>query len=291
MVLDLEPDLLRKLERVSLAGRWQVAGSAPGPRRSVHHGSSPEFADFRNYVEGDDLRRVDWNAYARLDQLFVRLHAGEEMGHLSLLLDRSRSMHTGQPPKAATAARVAAALAYVALRSHDAVAVAGWSSRIDRRVPSQSGVRSLRRLWSSIDDVLSHPGGPTDFAALGSFRPPGSGAVVLISDFLSDSDVRAGLESLAAGGDRVAAVQILSPEELHPNFDGDWQLVDVESDAAVDVTVAQRSIRRYLANLAEHTEELQALCRRLGISFLRLSSDAPLEAELLPALLSAGVVQ
>ncbi len=288
---DLEPDLLRKLERVTLSGRWQVAGSAPGPRRSVHHGSSPEFADFRNYVEGDDLRRVDWNAYARLDQLFLRLHAGEEMGNLSLLLDRSRSMHAGRPLKSHTAARIAAALVYVGLRSHDRVTLAGWSGHIDRVVPPQAGIRSLRLLWDCIEQILSRPGGPTDFAALGAFRAPGPGTVIVVSDFLSETDMRRGLQALAARGDRVAAIQVLAPDELDPDFSGDWQLIDVENDNTLDVTVASRSIRRYRANLTAHTEELQSICRRAGISFLRFSSDAALDLELLPALLTAGVVQ
>lgn len=290
-MLELEPSLLRKLERVKLAGRWQVAASAPGPRRSTHHGSSPEFADFRSYVEGDDLRRVDWNAYARLDQLFIRLHAGEEMGTLTLLLDHSPSMHTSEPHKSLAAARVAAALTYIALRSHDQVALVGWSGRIDRQVAPQAGVRSLRRLWDSVEDIVLQPGSPTDFAALRGFRPPGPGTVVVISDFLTDSDIGSGLESLALYGDRVAAIQILAPEELRPDFAGDWQLIDIESDSAVDVTVAQRSIHRYLANLAEHTEALQTICRRLGASFVRLSSTDSLEEVLVPALLSTGVVR
>lgn len=288
---DLDPDLLRKLERVTLTGRWQVSGTAPGPRRSAHHGSSPEFADFRNYVEGDDLRRVDWNAYARLDQLFLRLHAGEEMGNLSLLLDRSRSMHAGRPLKSHTAARIAAALVYVALRSHDRVTLAGWSRGVDRVIPPQSGIRSLGLLWDCIEQILSRPGGPTDFAALASFRPSGPGTVIVMSDFLSDTDVKRGLQSLAARGDRIAAIQVLSPDELNPDFSGDWQLIDVESDSGVDVTVASRSIRRYMANLNAHTEELKAICKRAGIAFLRFSSDASLDTDLLPALLASGVVQ
>lgn len=290
-MLTLEKDLLAKLDRVTLTGRGQVAGSAPGPRRSAHHGSSPEFADFRSYVEGDDLRRVDWNAYGRLDQLFIRLHAGEEMGTLSLLLDRSGSMHMGQPRKSQTVATIAAALVYVGLKSHDRVAVAGWTDRIDRLVPPQAGLRSLQLLWDRIEEILSPPGGRTNFAALASFRPPGQGTVVVMSDFLSESSVQRGLEALAARGDRIVAIQVLAPEELHPAFSGDWQLVDVESDGAVDVTVAPRSVRRYLANLAAHTAELQRICRHTGIAFVRFSSDAPLGSELLPALLGAGVIQ
>jgi uncharacterized protein (DUF58 family) len=290
-VLELEPDLLRKLDRVTLTGRWQVDGSAPGPRRSVHHGSSPEFADFRNYVEGDDLRRVDWNAYARLDQLFVRLHTGEEMGTLTLLLDRSPSMQTSEPHKSLAAARVAAALSYIGLRSHDRVALVGWSGRIDRQIPPQAGVRSLRRLWDCIEDIMARPGSPTDFSAMRSYRAPGPGTVVVISDFLTETDVHEGLQSLALYGDRVAIIQILGPEELHPDFAGDWQLIDVESDASVDVTVAQRSVHRYLANLAEHTEGLRETCRRLGVAFVRLSSADSLQEVLIPSLLSAGVVR
>jgi hypothetical protein len=124
-----------------------------------------------------------------------------------------------------------------------------------------------------------------------SYRAPGPGTVVVISDFLTETDVHEGLQSLALYGDRVAIIQILGPEELHPDFAGDWQLIDVESDASVDVTVAQRSVHRYLANLAEHTEGLRETCRRLGVAFVRLSSADSLQEVLIPSLLSAGVVR
>lgn len=289
-MLSLEPDLLRKLERVTLNGRWQIAGQAPGATRSSRHGSSPEFADFRTYVEGDDLRRVDWNAYARLGQLFLRLHAGEEISTLTLLLDRSRSMHTGGPPKSYAAARIAAALAYIALRGHDRVVVAGWTEEVDWTTAPLSGVRSLRTIWESIEYIMQSPGKGTDFDALRRYQPAGSGSVVVVSDFLSDTDITRSLRSLAARGDRVTALQVLAPDELEPDFRGDWQLVDVESERALDVTVGPRSLQRYQSTLRQHTEGLKDACRRLGVAYVRLSSNASLSDELVPALLAGRVV-
>jgi uncharacterized protein (DUF58 family) len=287
-MVQLSQDLLRKLDRVSLVDPGQTSARNAGARRSAHHGSSPEFADFRSYTEGDDLRRVDWNAFARLDQLFLRLHAGEDTGTVTILLDRSRSMQFGNPTKARVAASIAGALAYVALHGSDRVSVAGWSGGIDRVLPPQSGMRSLSRTWGFIDDVMDSPAGHTDFGALKSIGAA-SGPVVVISDFLTDTDIRSGLLGLGLNH-HVSVIQILTESELEPDFRGDWQLVDVESQRSVEVTVAPRAIKRYQDNLRTFTDDLQVLCRRYGMSYLLLSTGIPLEENLVRKLLQAGIV-
>ena len=117
------PDFLHKLEALELATRGSLAGPGIGPRRSPKVGTSVEFSDFRNYAPGDDYRRIDWNAYARLERLFLRLYRAEENLTVSLLLDNSRSMAWGEPSKFDLACRVAGALAYLALLRYDRVGV------------------------------------------------------------------------------------------------------------------------------------------------------------------------
>src|SRR5438270_13401144 len=126
---------LRKLDRLALVNRQTLAGPSAGPRRSFRHGTSPEFSDFRDYSPGDDFRRIDWNAYARLDRLFLRLYRAEQMTTVTLFLDHSPSMNFGEPSKSLTTARLAATLSFVALQNYDRVAVVGWGDKVDRRVP------------------------------------------------------------------------------------------------------------------------------------------------------------
>lgn len=298
MTRDAEPffgfdsQFLRKLEQVALTSRRPIPGPFSGPRRSPRYGSSPEFADFRDYTPGDDLRRVDWNAYARLDRLFLRLYTAEEMATLTLLLDTSRSMDFGDPRKSLTTARLAAIFSYIALHGNDRVAVAGWSSRVHQYLPPQVGTQAVSRVWRFIHQLQSTSSGSTDFAVLrseGPFRRR-AGLAVVLSDFLSDTDWRGGLLALRSAGQEVTALQILSRDELEPGLRGDWQLRDVESGATVEITSSQRLLRRYAEQLQAHLESIRDFCRRHDMVHIVIPSDDSLEHNVLRHLQRAGVL-
>lgn len=283
---------LHRLERMAVLSRRRLASPSSGLHRSPRHGSSVEFADYRDYTVGDDFRRVDWKAYARLDRLFLRLYSAEDSSTVTLLLDRSSSMSFGAPPKALTAARLAAVFSLVALHTYDRVAVAGWAEGIDRYLPPQSGTGAVGRVWRFIADLMSSPAARTDLGALRTYarlskRP---GLAIVISDLLTDSDWRSGLRALQASGQEVHLIQVLSPDELRPELHGDWRLRDAESDLAVEVSVSQRLLRRYEDELTAHTEEIQGFCRHAGITYLQLGSDASLPDTVLTTLRRAGVI-
>jgi uncharacterized protein (DUF58 family) len=283
---------LQKLERLSLLSRRPVVGPSAGPRRSTVRGSSVEFADFRDYRPGDDIRRVDWNAYARLDRLFLRLYMAEQMTTVTLFLDHSPSMRFGEPSKALTAARLAAIFSYVALSNDDHLAVVGWGDKIDHQLPRRSGKRSIPQVWRSIAEVMATPATATDFGALRDYglyrRRPGLG--IVLSDFLSDSDWRAGLRALRGSGLEVSAVQVLAPDELEPQLRGDWALRDVETGSEAEVTISPRVLRRYKGELAAHTAALREFTRRQGISFVQIVSDVSIGDQMLRHLRAVGVV-
>jgi uncharacterized protein (DUF58 family) len=287
---------LHRLERLAIVNRQPLQGPTAGPRRSPRHGASVEFADYRTYVPGDDFRRVDWNAFARLDRLFLRLYRAEEITVVTILLDHSGSMRFGEPTKALTAGRLAALLSYVALHNYDTVAVAGWGEKIDRFVPAQSGKTAVPRVWRAISDLMQGASGTTvpttDFASLrrfGSYRR-GPGIAIVLSDFLTDSDWRGGLRSLRAAGQEVTAIQILAPEELDPQLRGDWKLVDAETGAQAEVTISPRLLHRYAETLESHTAAISDFCRREGIGFVRLSSDVDLMGTVLTDLRTIGLL-
>src|SRR5205814_124416 len=155
---------LQKLERLALLNRRPVPGSSAGSRRSPRHGSSVEFADFRDYAPGDDFRRIDWNAYARLERLFMRLYRAEENLSLSILVDASASMGWGKPTKMRLAARLAGALGFIALRSDDHVELATLrGGSIGDRAPTGGGQSAAWMLWRFLERVSGS--GTTDLEA------------------------------------------------------------------------------------------------------------------------------
>src|SRR4051812_8883041 len=180
----LTPDVLRKLEALELVSRKVRAGRQRGDRLSRRKGRGAEFADFRSYASGDDLRFLDWGLFARLERLFLRLFLEEEDLHVHLLLDLSASMAFGTPSKLLYAKRVAAALGFVGLVNLDRVGVVGFADKPLARSPVFRGRPSLRRLLASIDALDA--GGAGDFnraVRAASFTLTGRGVVILVSDF------------------------------------------------------------------------------------------------------------
>src|ERR1051325_1310364 len=140
----LEPQFLHKLEQLELVSRKIFLGLMKGERKSKKKGQSVEFADYRNYVKGDDLRFLDWNLYARLDRLFLRLFMEEEDLHFYVLIDNSLSMDFGTPTKLHYAKQIAAALAFIGLVNMDRVAIEAFNERLTQSLPA---TRGRRRLW------------------------------------------------------------------------------------------------------------------------------------------------
>src|SRR3954468_14109962 len=147
----LDPKFLARLEQLELVSRKIFMGRMKGERRSKRKGQSVEFADYRNYVVGDDLRFLDWNLYARLDRLFLRLFMEEEDLHLFILIDHSLSMGFGEPTKLHYAKQVAAALGFVGLVNLDRVVIEAFSDRATHTLPALRGRRSLWRLLDFLD--------------------------------------------------------------------------------------------------------------------------------------------
>src|SRR5437763_5456687 len=181
----LEPHFLARLEQLELVSRKIFLGRMKGERRSKKKGQSVEFADYRNYVIGDDLRHLDWNLFGRLDKLFIRLFMEEEDLHFYVLIDNSLSMDFGNPTKLHYAKQVAAALGFIGLVNMDRVVVEAFNDRLTQSMPAVRGRRSLWRLMDFLQKL--EPAGPSDLKrSLKSFslKCRGKGIVVLLSDFM-----------------------------------------------------------------------------------------------------------
>ena len=266
---------LRQLERLLLLMRSPVRGGLKGGRRSVKRGQSVEFADYRDYSLGDDLRQLDWNVYARLERLFVKLFVEEEDVTITFLVDASASMATGRPPKLLFAQRAAAALGYIGLASEDRVAVTVLGGRTARRQPALRGSGRVFRLLADLSAVKAADG-VTDLlvaARHAAAQVHGRGVLVLISDLLDPAADRV-IRELAATGSELIVLHVLSPDELDPQLDGDVRLVDAETGEGVDVTIDVATVDAYRSRLAAWQGAFADLAARRRATYVQVPSDA-----------------
>jgi uncharacterized protein (DUF58 family) len=268
---------LRQLERLLLLMRNPVRGGLKGGRRSVKRGQSVEFADYRDYAPGDDLRQLDWNVYARLERLFVKLFVEEEDVTVTLLVDASASMAAGTPAKLLFAKRAAASLGYIALASEDRVSVVSLAGRTGRRRTAMRGSGRVFRLLADLSSI-GVADGPTDLLAAARHAAAqlhGRGVLVLVSDLLDPSADRV-IRDLAATGSELIVLHVLSPDELDPAIEGDLRLVDVESGDAIDVTVDLATLDAYRTRLAAWKAGFAETAAKRRASYVDLASDANL---------------
>ena len=291
----ISPDLMKRLEQLQLLARRRSKSTAKGERRSGARGQSVEFADYRTYVPGDDLRRIDWNLFGRLERLFLKLYEEERELPVTIYLDSSESMSFGGVPKFDFARQVAAAVGYVALCGFDRVTVEPFpvaenQSGLAGELRTIRGRRSALRFFDNLNSLQA--GGTADFnqaLRLGSMKHRTQGVVVVLSDFLDPSGYEAGLKSLANRGSEVHAVQVLAPEELEPSSYGDLKVIDSETGAEQEVTFGKYRLKAYRATVQNYCRRLQEFCQARGIRYQLAQSDTPIDDLLLKAMRTGGM--
>ncbi|WP_136603846.1 DUF58 domain-containing protein [Paenibacillus dokdonensis] len=303
----LPPDWMMRLERLTLGSGRRVAGTLQGKRRSSRLGASLEFADYRSYAPGDDIRRFDWGVYSRTGKPFVRQFMDEQELMVSLYVDCSASMDfggsslDGKPTREGAgnkllfAKRLAASIGYIALCSYERVGAYCYSDRLDGRLPLLRGRGSTMRLFQFLHDAP--PGGEGSLSsALGEpgAMPRLSGMTWVFSDFwLGEGESAMGsiLSRLAGAGQEVVLVQVLSPEEIHPDLSGDLRLVDSELNTGKEVAITGRVLQSYRDELERYQNELRKIASERGISFVTLSSDMTLQEAVFGVLAGSGLVR
>jgi uncharacterized protein (DUF58 family) len=309
----LTPELLRRLEQFQLLAARRAKSSAKGERRSRARGQSVEFADYRNYVHGDDFRYLDWNLYGRLERLFLKLYEEERELPVRIFLDASESMTFGEPRKFDFARQVAAAIGYVALAGFDRVSVIPFPDLANdaetdpatrnpqpatrtRELAARGALRSVRGKKSAIQffqnlSALS-AGGPANLnQALrrGALQARHAGLAVVLSDFLDPEGYEPGLTALVGRGFQVDLVQILAPDEISPTTFGDLRLVDSETGGHQEVTFGRFRLKAYRQTLQNFMQRLREYCQARGINFFTASSNTDLQELLLKQLRQAEV--
>src|SRR5262244_1192777 len=260
----LSSEFLTQLERLALLSRRAFRGRTRGERKSPHKGMSVEFADYRPYGAGDDLRYVDWNIYGRLDRLYLKLFVDEEDLYLHLLLDGSGSMRFGEPSKLRYAARLAAALGFVGLASLERVGVAVVRDR-------------MAEGWSAARLRADGPTSLNDGLAAYALRSREAGVAVLISDLLDPAGYERGLKALLEHRFDVHVIHVLAPEEINPTLAGDLRLTDAETGEVRDLTMDAEALRGYRQRLHDFLGRAEAFCRGNEIVYHRVVTDTPVE--------------
>ena len=308
---------LRKLESLTLIARQAQRGQWQGERRSPKRGQSVEFADYRNYVPGDDFRLVDWNAYARLERFFLKLFVEEQDLTLHLLIDTSRSMDwppetAGQPGHKFTyARRAAAALGYIALASLDRVTVSAMEDEIGTSpfLPHR-GRQQAFALFNFLTALSSN--GATNLSQslvpyADQARQPGP--LLIFSDLLDSSQPSSlptfqpsppsplqppwanGLTALLARRFEVSLIHLLSPDEVDPPLAGDLRLLDAETDQAVEITADYEALARYKAGLAAWQTEIREWCGKRNVAYVPVTTDVPFEEFIFAFLRQKGILK
>jgi uncharacterized protein (DUF58 family) len=274
----LQPQLLAQLERLELISRKIFRGRMKGERRSKRKGQSVEFADFRNYVPGDDLRFIDWNLYARMDRLFLKLFLEEEDLHVYVLIDASTSMDFGEPTKLTYAKQLAAALGYIGLTRADRVKIESLGTSHRNPGPVLRGKASVWRMIEHLNSIT--PGENIPLAqGIRNFciRNQGKGILVLITDLMDKSGYEQALRLLVAQQMDMYLLHVLSPEELNPDIKGDLRLVDAEDADIAEVTVSRPLLDRYKRTLAAFVDGAKEYCTRRGMNYLMTSTETPVD--------------
>lgn len=291
MISSLLPSsLLPRLERLSIVSKRNVRGTTQGKRRSGHLGASLEFADYREYTPGDDIRRFDWGVYRRTGRPFIRQYWDEQELTFSLYLDVSASMNFGN--KLDMAKRLAAAAGYVALSSEDKVQAVLLGDRPLDKLPPLRGKASSTRLFTYLKEAGTVQGGNLVLAMKQIHARPGEqGMAWIFSDCWMEAGVgelRELLLRLMSMGQEPVLVQVISREELDPGYNGDLRLIDSELGSGKEVAMSGKVLKAYEREVSRYTHELKECCAGLGARYVQIPSDMPLEKAVFTMLRAAG---
>lgn len=265
------------LVRLRLSIGHKSSMSMSGNRKSVQKGSSAEFSDFREYMPGDDIRRIDWNAYARLDKLFIKEYMEEKEAVVSILIDTSASMNYGEQKKSELALSIAAALSYLALSGMDRVVVYDMK-KMANPYSVTGGKKGYPRLLKWLEQ-LSFEGAADIHTAIRQMALKGPGMTILISDFLTDSmvngpegEIEKIMKYLDYRRQKTVMLHVMAEEELEIGLSGTYNLIDMESQEHLRITMNAEAIHDYQKGLKNFLNKLQQSCQRTGSSYILCST-------------------
>ena len=294
----IDGGFIAMLESRDLRIQNPMNGLFGGNRRSRAYGSSAEFADFREYAPGDDLRRIDWNLYARFEKLYMKLFVDERQLHHRIYIDASASMDWGEPSKAHTALKLAAAIGFLSVQAMDRVSFYALHDStcqdLCRAVVGREAFYNAANLLNTLEFY-----GEGDFgAAFQNLENPGQGdgLSVIISDFLTDADWKSAVDKLLFHNREVCLIQVLSRDEITPDISGKVLMLDSEAPDEDDprnyrTEVTRSSVRAYEEAFLYHQAEIKRFCAARNVAFMTVCSDESIEEMLFRKATEVGLIQ
>ncbi|MEO8875467.1 MAG: DUF58 domain-containing protein [Polyangiaceae bacterium] len=272
----LDPSFARELEALRRKLSVRARSGGGGDHLARRRGGSAEFMEHRPYAPGDDLRRIDWLAFARTGEPVFKLFRTEEDVVVRVVIDASASLAHGTPTKLETGKKVAAAIAYMALASSERAQVIAATDGVDRMAEPTRGRAALTKILRELDAIKAARGTDLskaiDAILLRARRP---GMLVIVSDFLDSGPFDAAISRAASAGHDLGLVQVLADDEISPNYDGDFALEDAETGETVDVTVDDAALRAYNLRLNGLFSALRSIAKRARAPYVRTTNKEP----------------
>jgi len=272
-----DSNFFKRIQQLTLNTKFTIDGTYAGNRKSRSKGSSVEFSDYREYVPGDDFRRIDWNAYGRFEKLFIKLFMEEREAPVTIFLDVSKSMDWGEPNKSIASRRLAAALSYISLSDFDRVSVACFDEQVRESCRNVRGKFAFHRITGLLENV-QYTGNSNIQKAVESYQIQWDrGITVIISDFFSQGSFSQVLKYLRYNKQIIYICHILSPQEIQPDISEAVRLVDSETGEILDITVTPALLNSYGKALKEFEDSIKKDCLKWGAYYFSFSSDITLE--------------
>ena len=277
-----------KLNTLKMSLNMRLSQGMSGIRKSSARGSSVEFSDFREYMLGDDIRRIDWNAYGRTDKLYIKQFMEEKEGIFQIFIDTSRSMCFGEVPKSKMALQVAGALSYIILNNLDRVYINEMKENSLTRGKGVTGGAAFSHVLNDLNRI-TFDGKTTLNKTILSRQVQAGGVSVIISDFLDREGIEDAMKYLAFKKQAVVLIQILSREEMDVNYEGTLNILDMETSGRVKITMSNATIKKYKEQMEDLRSRLQRLAGKYGAHYIFIRSDGDLLYEMLHGF--SGIMQ
>ncbi len=291
--LVITDEFLQEVELLQILVKNNVAGMFGGNHQSKSFGSSCDFADFREYVPGDDVTKIDWNAFARFEKLYTKLYLDERRLHTRIYLDASRSMDYGKGEKAEQALRVVAVLAYLSICAMDKVSIyTVRDTRVEEVISNVSGKEAYFNVIGKLNEIEFDGDSNISSAILPQNVGYGDGTSVIVSDFLTDNDYEAAIDYMVAKRRDLLCVQVLTTEELNPKIRGKMHLFDSENfNRTYRKNINRKIMQAYKMALDYVTSRIRDYCVARGADYLLVSDKEPISEVFFEKLTNMGVVK
>lgn len=274
-----DKDFFNTLNNISIRLNIKLSKGAQGGRKSKVRGTSVEFSDFREYVHGDDFRRVDWNTYGRFEKLFIKLFMEEREGNFSIFIDSSKSMDFGKFNKGDLALKIAAALSYLGINNLDRVRIGILKEEGAEILKASRGKESFLKIIKGLED-LEFSGRTNLKKSIIKSNFTSKGMTIIISDFLipdGEKDIENIVKYLTYKKQQVVFIQILCEEEMNPEVVGTKNIIDVETKEEVKVSITPKIIKLYQEKIKEQEDMIRTITRKYGGIFIKINSEEDIE--------------